>query len=153
MGATSPHPGQDEAQENIVHDYCIQMYDALKQRASKDQFVGSVTEVYATLGISNQYYSKILRGLVESGSVEHLQRGHHNRPTIYRLIHRPTKAQLAEIDFLVPVTRRNKPTENEILRRLDTLEGRVRNVDIVAALKNLEQRITALEKKKTGGSK
>ena len=138
----SPHTGPD----NVAHDYCIALYDAMKERANKGVFTGSITEVYKTLGISNQYYSKCTRALVEIGSVEHIQRGHHKRPTVYKLIHRPTKAQLAEYDFLTPRTRRARVSEEELLTRLQTLERRVQNVDIVAALTNLEQRIAALEK-------
>lgn len=143
MGVTeSPHTEP----ENAAHGYCIALYDALKERAVKGTFTGSITEVYKTLGISNQYYAKITRALVEVGAVEHIQRGHHKRPTVYRLIHRPTKAQLAEYDFLTPATRRARVSEEEFLRRLNELERRVSNVDIVAALTNLEQRIVALEK-------
>jgi hypothetical protein len=140
----SPH---SEA-ANPAHEYCIALYDALKERATDDQFIGSITEVYKTLGISNQYYSRLLHGLIESGSVEYLQRGHHKRPTIYRLIHRPTKAELGSLDLLTPRTRRARVSEPDILRRLELLERRVRNVDIVAALQNLEKRIVALEKRK-----
>jgi hypothetical protein len=138
----SPHTGP----ENMAHGYCIALYDAMKARAVKGVFTGSFTEVYKTLGISNQYYSKCTKALVDIGSVEHIQRGHHKRPTIYKLIHRPTKAQLDEYDFLTPRTRRARVSEEELLQRLQKLERSVGGVDIVAALTNLEQRIVALEK-------
>jgi len=134
--------------ENAAHGYCIALYDALKKRAKNGTFTGSATEVYNTLGISNQYYSKCFKALVEVGAVEYIQRGHHKRPTIYKLIHRPTAAQLAEYDFLTPASRRAKVSEEEMLRRLIELERRVQNVDIVAAFTNLEARIVALEKRK-----
>lgn len=143
-GSKSPHTTDGE---NVVHDYCIQMYEAMKKASAKDQFVGSITDVYKTLGISNQYYAQILRALVETGSVEHVQRGHHKRPTIYRLIHRPTKAQLAEFDFLTPRSRRAKVTEDELLKRIEELERRVGKVEVIPALTNLEGRLKALEKK------
>jgi len=146
-GTESPHTATD-SDENVVHEYCIALYDALKKRAAGNTFTGSITEVYKTLSISNQYYSKLTHALIEVGSVEHVQRGHHKRPTIYKLIHRPTKAQLAEYDFLTPQTRRARVSEQELLTRLQVLERRVQNVDIVAALTNLEQRIVALEKRK-----
>jgi hypothetical protein len=123
------------------------MYDALKERAEDDTFTGSVVEVYRTLGISNQYYKQILQGLVESGAIEHVQRGHHKRPTIYKILKKPTKTELAKIDFLTPKTRRAKVDDSEILRRLNELERRVGKVDVIAALTNLEKRITALEKR------
>lgn len=145
----SPHTTASGEQENVVHDYCIQMYDAMKKASTKGQFIGSTTKVYKTLGISNQYYSQILRALVETGSVEHVQRGHHKRPTIYNIIHRPTKAQLEDIDFLTPRTKRAKVSEDEILKRLDELERRVGKVDVVPALTNLDDRLKAIEKKAT----
>lgn len=146
MTATeSPHTGQDEP-ENVVHGYCIALYDALEKKASDGQFVGSVTEVYKTLGISNQHYSKILRGLVETGSLEHIQRGHHQRPTIYRLIHRPTTEQLREFDFLTPRTRRARVSDTALLQRLETVERRVGQVEVIPALHNLDKRLKAIEK-------
>lgn len=141
----SPHTTAS-GEENVVHDYCIQMYDAMKKASAKDQFVGSITDVYKTLGISNQYYTQILRALVETGSVEHVQRGHHKRPSIYQLIHRPTKAQLAEFDFLTPRSRRVKVTEDDLLKRIEELERRVGKVEVIPALTNLEGRLSALEK-------
>ena len=138
--------------ENVAHDYCIALYDAMKERSSKNQFTGSITEVYKTLGISNQYYSRLINGLIETGSVEYLQRGHHKRPSIYRLIHRPTKLQLSEYDFLTPKRSRKPVSERDILKRVETLEGRVKNVDIIAALQNLEGRIVALEKREVTSS-
>lgn len=140
----SPH----NATENVAHNYCIALYDALKKKSVKDTFTGSITEVYKTLGISNQYYSASIRGLVECGSIEYVQRGHHKRPTIFRLIHRPTKAQLKEIDFLTPKTRRARVSEEQLIERLEALERSVRQIDVVAALQNLEKRIIALEKKR-----
>jgi hypothetical protein len=140
-----PHPATLN-DENVAHDYCIALYDALKKRAVKNEFTGSITEVYKTLGISNQYYTKLTKALVEIGSVERLQRGHHKQPSIYRLIHRPTKAQLGAYDILIPDTKRSQISDKEILTRLEKLERSVRNVDIVAALQNLEGRIVALEK-------
>lgn len=142
----SPHT---TTEDNVVHDYCIQMYDAMKKAAAKDQFIGSITSVYNTLGISNQYYTQILRALTETGSVEHVQRGHHKRPTIYRLIHRPTKSQLSEFDFLTPRSKRDKVTEDELLKRIEVLERRVGKVEVVPALTNLEGRLQALEKNAT----
>ena len=146
-GAGSPHKTTPGESENVVHDYPLQMFDALKARAENGTYTGSVTEVYKTLGISNQYYTQILRALVESGSVEHVQRGHHKRPSIYKLIKKPTKKQLATLDFLTPKTRRATVGDSEILNRLNELERRVGKVDVIAALTNLEKRITALEKR------
>lgn len=143
----SPHTGTDDP-ENVVYGYCIALYDALKKEASDGQFVGSVTEVYKALGISNQHYSVILRALVETGSLEHIQRGHHMRPTIYRLIHRPTKTQLREFDFLTPRTRRARVSEAALLKRVEELERRVGKVDVIPALQNLESRLKAIEKKR-----
>ena len=152
MGATeSPHPATLE-DESVVHDYCIALFDALKKRAVKNEFTGSITEVYKTLGISNQYYTKITKALVETGSVEHVQRGHHKQPSIYRLIHRPTKLQLGEFDFLTSTRKRGRVSEAEILQRLERIERSIRNVDMIAALQNLETRIAFLEKERTGGS-
>lgn len=151
MGTTeSPHTATTN-DENVVHGYCIALYDAMNERSSENQFTGSITEVYKTLGISNQYYSRLIRALIETGSVEHIQRGHHMRPSIFRMIQRPTKLQLKEIDILTPASKRRKPKEKEILTRIETLEGRVKNVDIVAALQNLEGRIIALEKREDVG--
>jgi len=144
-GTESPHTTATDSDENVAHDYCIALYDAMKKRAVKNEFTGSITEVYKTLGISNQYYSKLTRALIETGSVEHIQRGHHRRPSIYRLIHRPTKAQLSSYDILTPAHKRIKVTEDEMLSRIERLERSVRNVDIIAALQNLEGRIKALE--------
>lgn len=141
----SPHTTASGESENVVHDYCIQMWDAMKKASTKDQYVGSITQVYKTLGISNQYYSQILRALVETGSVEHVQRGHHKRPSIYRLIHRPTKAQLSEHDFLTPRSKRDKVSEDEILKRIEELERRVGKIEVVPALTNIEGRLRALE--------
>jgi hypothetical protein len=145
-GTESPHTPATE-NDNVAHEYCIALYDALKKRAVKNEFTGSITEVYKTLGISNQYYSKITQMLVETGSVEHVQRGHHKRPSIYRLLHKPTKAQLEAYDTLMRGNRkRGRVSEKEILTRIEKLERSVRNVDIIAALQNLEGRIQALEK-------
>ena len=144
----SPHTEPD----NTAHGYCIALYDALKKKASGDTFTGKVTEVYQTLGISNQYYSRIIRGLLETGSIEHVQRGHHRRPTIYKLIKRPTIEELEQLDFLTPSTRRAKVTDKEILTRLANLERSTQGIDVIAAFTNLEARIKALEKQQTGGT-
>lgn len=144
----SPHTEPD----NAAHGYCIALYDALTKKASGDTFTGKVTEVYQTLGISNQYYSRIIRGLLETGSIEHVQRGHHKRPTIYKLIKRPTIEELEQLDFLTPHTRRDKVTDKEILTRLANLERSTQGIDVIAAFTNLEARIKALEKQQTGGT-
>ena len=145
MTATdSPHT----ADGNVAHDYCLALYDALKERAAKDTFTGSITEVYKTLGISNQYYSQCINALQECGSVEYVQRGHHKQPSIFKLIHRPSRAQLEELSYLTPRTKRAKVSDDKLVQRLESLERSVRNVDVVAALQNLEKRIVALEKKR-----
>ena len=137
---------------STAHGYCIALYDALSAKADGDTFTGKVTEVYQTLGISNQYYSRIIRALVEVGSIEHVQRGHHKRPTIYRLIDRPTREQLEQYDFLTPGTKRKRVTDKELLQRLEKLERSTQGIDVIAAFTNLEARIKALEKKQSGGT-
>lgn len=149
MGTTeSPHTEP----VSTAHGYCIALYDALEQKADGDTFTGKVTEVYQTLGISNQYYSRILQALVEVGSVEYVQRGHHKRPTIYRLIERPTREKLEQYDFLTPYRKRATVSDKELLQRLETLERSTQGIDVIAAFTNLEARIKALEKQQTGGT-
>jgi hypothetical protein len=134
--------------ENVAHGYCIALYDALEERAEDGTFTGSITEVYKTLGISNQYYSRLVHALVEVGSVEHVQRGHHRRPSIYKLLERPTSEQLTALDSLTLRTKRAKVSDSDLHQRIANLERSVSNVNIVAALTNLERRLSALEKRK-----
>ena len=143
-GTESPHTEP----ENAAHGYCIALYDALKERADNGTFSGKITEVYKTLGISNQYYSRITTALVEVGAIEHIQRGHHKRPTIYKLYERPTREQLTLLDALTPRAKTGSVSSEDLSQRLSVLERSVANVDVVAALMNLEQRIVALEKRK-----
>lgn len=143
---SSPHTAGAEEQRNPAYDICIAMYDGMKKRAEGDMFIGPVTEVWKTLGVSNQYYSRVMQALIETGSVERIQRGHHSQPSIFRLIARPTLVSLENLELLTPRSRRGSVTNASLIKRIEDLERRVQKVDVVAALHNLEQRIVALEK-------
>jgi hypothetical protein len=118
----------------IRYRHAVSLYEELERRATDGQFVGSKTEAFRAIGVSQTHYSFLFSKLTEMGCIEQLQRGSQSQPTIIALRKAPTEA-----DFETAyISRLTKPTRYDTIEsRLDLLEGRLDNLE--SRLRGVEQ--------------
>jgi len=127
--------------------HAIAFYEELERRASPDDggnpvFMGNITNVYNSLGISSSMYSRVKRILTGSGAITMLQRGTANQPSIIALHGAPDAEALADQDLTQP--RRLATMVGELEKRVAALESRL-PLDVAHALREHEIRLNKLE--------
>lgn len=105
---------------------------------------GSLTELYRGMGIGQSYYSRIMNSLKSMGCVTMTQRGSRKTSSILVLHHEPDRAEWEAHHARPDLTGRMEGAT--LSDRVFNLEQRIGGVNIVDALRNLENRLQALEK-------
>lgn len=147
-----------DADATRKYTYILQLYETMVERSTDGIYEGKVVDTFASLGISNSYYTELFNVLKELGCIELLDRGTRNRPTRYRLHHAPTVVAY-ERRYIKPtggLTAAGKPatvTVTELEQRVSNIERRLSGVDIKQILADYEKRIARLEQQTKGGSK
>jgi len=103
-------------------------------------WIGNVSEAFKELGISGSYYSLIFRILYDNGYVSQVDRGGRDKPTTLLLHFKP------EIETLL-LTTTGLPATIPLVERIGQLERNTGEMNLVEALKVLDQRVSALEER------
>lgn len=142
---------------NIDYQHTLEYYTLLEDNSSIEVidgielrvFKGSTTKIFRQLGISNSYYSKIIPALRDLQCVTQLKRGARGVDSLLALHHPPK-----EMEFLTrarqPLTA--DPQSARLAQQIEAIHKALGGgeFDVVAAIENLDQRLTKLEHK-TGG--
>lgn len=143
----------------VVHQYALDFYAALEAKAGTEDiqgrecliFRGGLAKVYDTLGASRTYYSRVRGSLEELGAIQILQRGNPRQGTVIALYGAPTLEALESSYYLTSPSERRKMT-TDVDKRVTVIERRLgKELNYVTVIENLEQRISALEKKVGNG--
>lgn len=138
---------------DAVFDYASKFY-SLMEREAKDEdipsgrkarvFRGSVTNLFKEIGASQAYYSKVRKGLIDSGCMTILQQGARGLPTVILLQGKPMRET-----FVVsrPSDLTNRIDGAILAQRVDNLELRLGGINLLEALSNHETRLRELEGK------
>jgi hypothetical protein len=124
--------------------YCQQVYDAMELSAKDGVWEGRTTELLSRLHISNAHYSRVVSTLVDTGSIELLQRGARNALTRYQLHFRLS----GDNGVQVSDSALTEPTAfDRLSARVSGLERRLEGIDVKTYLANVEKRVQSLEAK------
>lgn len=139
-------------------EYTIDLHRLLRQKAKKAKgtgdyiYEGKLGETYDELRISRSYYSRILEVLQEVGSVEFLIRGTRHYPTRIRVLEEPSPEMIEGYEDLTREPGSRRVTGSSLAQRITAIERRTGTIDVVEALKQMEQRLTVLEARKGQGT-
>src|SRR4029079_15968167 len=127
-------------QPKAIVRHTLAVYNALRDRAKERGedliFQGKVTEVYASTGISQGYYSEVFRQLEVQECILYLQRGGRSTDSILVINHPPT----AEAFRPAPKSDLTSPEAYANLREdVEALKTLVGGVNIVDALVAVEE--------------
>lgn len=142
-----------------LYRYTVAVYDYLHDNSELNEygervFVGSVASVINDIATSKRYYTPIRR-LLESPPndpcVEIRQRGTGKQPSIIRLFH-PPPAAWSEIPLLGLTRDASHATlsesaraSTELVRRVESLENKLGEVNLVEVLQDYKRRLEQLE--------
>jgi hypothetical protein len=141
--------------EPTIVKHAKALYAALEEQATDEHingmpakvFQGSVLQVYEGLGISRTYYSRLFKGLEQSGCITKLHRGGGNTGSTIVLHHPPPPDRADAFDRHLT----QRVNLAILSQRLDDVETLIGGINIGEVLVALSDRIEALEAK-TGGN-
>jgi len=134
--------------------HCITFYEALEERATLKPlpsggealvFIGHITPVWNATGISQAYYTPVMNALERVGAVLRIQRGGRSVDTVISLEGLPDEwpddlgwrgSKAEDPDYAIIM---------ENLRKIN--EGTIGGINVITALLEMEERLTALEGK------
>lgn len=143
--------------EEQAHEW----YNALKAQAKRKRigeqqsfklvFTGSLVEVFDSVVANRGIYTKVRSILVETGSIEIVERGNRSRPTAVVLHHPPPPQESWPEDLTG--SRPSATLYADMERRVKALEAWRETLtggefNIAEALRNMERRINSLEGKR-----
>jgi hypothetical protein len=133
----------------LLHERAFELYEHMSVQSTPGRpgehiFTGSVTDEFRKLNVAQGEYSRLLRALKETGSVEVIQRGNAGRPSIVRLLHAP---KLEEITQLTELTPAGKPGKLE--QRVENVERRLPDIDLNRYIVSLGSRLDDIERRLT----
>lgn len=132
-------------------DHAEKFYNILAEQATREDldgisdvlvFRGKIGDLYKSLGASQSYYSKIRGALLDMGCISIYAQGARDRPTVV-ILHHPPEATEFRIRTDGHLTERG--VNGILAQRVDDIHKRLGGLDIVAALKNFEERLTGIE--------
>lgn len=137
----------------VFIQHCIATYEALdavsidKKLESGETariFAGKYSEVWASTGIAQTYYSPVRRSLIKHGAIHVLQRGGRSTDTVIALLGLP-KAWKVEgwLDKGDLTNAADYATLSAAIRELATNQG---GINIPKALIEIEKRLVSVEK-------
>jgi len=129
----------------------VAFYNALRKEAKRESmgnghtawvYRGKVVTTFHKTGISQSYYTRIRRTLIDSGCIKQLQQGSRNTPTVLLLLKRPVESQLT-IDN---INLTEVPSAAIMAQSIKDLQDRIGSLKVVDALSNFEIRIREVER-------
>lgn len=125
-------------------DRGLALYEILS-KDNPEKYTGSMVKAFRELNISQGYYSKLYRTLVELGCIEVVVNGRGGgQPSVIKLYRPPTLDEWASAyQTSKPLT--NSKVLDTIRQRLEIVERRLGDTDIGSTLVNHHQRLEYLE--------
>lgn len=139
--------------ENASFQYTANFYDLLLANSQAEVyeglelrvFKGGLVDLFRKLGVSQSYYSSINRALREMGCISLIRRGSRGSGSVVALHHPPEQTEF--VRFLnQPLT--ESPEAAKLAERLEILERRLGGMNIVEALRNMDERLNRLERER-----
>lgn len=109
-------------------------------------FRGRIGDLYDEAGVSKAYYSKVRRILLDCGAIQILERGTIHAPSIVVVDPNKTPPVAPPNVKLIESGLTKPPRGDKIERRVTALENKLGGLDIVEALRNLENRLSLIER-------
>lgn len=132
-----------------VQRHALTVYNRLKSEAKKEQdkllvWRGVFTTTYSSLGISQQYYQRVVKCLEYNGVIDWVQRGKRGIESVI-VLH-----ELPELPLALPEKPEKKnltddPVFASLVDRVEALEMNTGGINIGEVLVNYEERLQALE--------
>jgi hypothetical protein len=126
-----------------VAQHILTVYDEMQAKAEEKDgllvFRGALSKLIRGAGISQTYYSRIVRALVDGGYVELLDRGGRSSPSIVILLQRP------ELDELMALTIDGDRPILTLLSRIETVERSIGGMHIAGVLAVVEQNLSRID--------
>lgn len=132
-----------------VQRHALTVYNRLKSEAEIEQdklliWRGIFTSTYSSLGISQQYYQRVVKCLEFNGVIEWVQKGKRNIESVI-VIHDLPELPLTLPDKKPPKTLTDDPSFARLVDRIEAIETLLGGLDIGSVLVNFEERIAELE--------
>lgn len=132
-----------------IPKYTLRFYDALRSHANVETingheipiYRGPISKLWNEIGASNSYYSRVMNNLVNLECISVLVRGSANVESVVALLHRP---HADEIPHKKPLTTRRP--DATMVTDLEAVKRNIGGINIVEAFKNLEDRVSKLER-------
>ncbi len=129
----------------LLLEHAQKLYDAMANQAVENTYTGSLIEVYTSTGISRSHYGRLWATLRDANSIVILRKGRRALPAVVRLVRRPTEEDVLHFTKNEDLTDSREDAIVSLQHRVATLEGRLRGLDVVEAIRNLDGRIVRLE--------
>lgn len=127
----------------VLATHMVSVYRAMHEDSEEQEehriYVGKLSELVKTLGISMTYYSKIFRALYEGGYATLEDRGGRGKPSTVILLREPT------VEELMALTLTNPGPIMSLVKRMEAMETSLGGLYVAGALKEVERRLVALE--------
>jgi hypothetical protein len=131
--------------KTLAH-HVITVYRAMSEDSQEEEnysiYVGNLSQLVESLGISMTYYSRIFRALYDGDYAALEDRGGRDKPSTVLLLREPTVEELLALTFT------NPGPILSLVKRLDSLESSLGGLHVRNALAEVEKRLEALEAKK-----
>lgn len=131
-----------------IFEVASDFYDELHKLSKKEEvngetfdiFRGTMTEVWDRVSNSQSYYVPVMSFLRDYGYLTLVQRGTRSRESVVAFHARPSREDLDELDLTIPSPLATMQAD------IQKLSERFGGIDIVEAFKNIEGRLSKLEK-------
>ena len=125
-------------------DHVVKLYEYMSEHSVDGVYLGTKTEAYRAVGLSQTYYTPLWAALQDMGSIELLMVGGRGRRTHIRLLKHPEPD-----DFAAVWSRRDLTSHRSVGKLQEDVEAinrRLPAVDLASIVVNFETRIARLEK-------
>lgn len=135
-----------------VFEVSLAYYDTLKKLARQENidgaklpvFRGSLMQVWRDVSPSQSYWTPVMTFLRDYGYISLLQRGSRGRESVVVFHKRPQRAEISQLDLT------EQGEAATIREELRDIQKRLGGLDIVEALRNVEERLQVLEGEANG---
>lgn len=104
---------------------------------------GFLTKECNSIGIPKGTETRVIKPLEEMGCIHVLRRGVTNYPTLIALLRPPTDDLWREYEGAIGLT--SEPSNARLVAEVERIKRQMGGVDLIGALKNLDDRVKALE--------
>ena len=130
-------------QQPRLFQHTLALYEKMVSESNNGEWTGSLVGVFRSLGISQSYYSPIYKALKEIGSIEVVHSGRGGGARSRVKLHKPPTLDEFTAIYKSPLTSNTRYDTLE--RRIETLEGRMPDIDLASYIVSLEERLQTLE--------